>query len=105
MAKHCKKRHNLILNAITFLAPKGSTGDKMDDTISPPVAALLKNQNQDNLLEDLSPIGGSSPGNCQRNVAAVFFGRISFWAKKEILKRRTNHNCIHMVFKKLDESS
>ena len=36
----------------------------MDGVISPPVAALLKNQTQDSLLDDLSPIGGSSPGNC-----------------------------------------
>lgn len=39
----------------------------MDDTISPPVVALLRNQSQDNLLEDLSPIGGSSPGKHDGN--------------------------------------
>ena len=44
-----------------FSAPKGSPPEKMDDTISPPVVALLQNQSEDNLLGDLSPIQGS-PG-------------------------------------------
>lgn len=51
-----------------FSAPKGSTQDRMDDTISPPVVALLRNQTGDNLLEDLSPVGGSSPGKHESQI-------------------------------------
>ena len=47
----------------------------MDDTISPPVVALLRNQTQDNLLEDLSPIGGSSPGKRISHLAANLLTR------------------------------
>jgi hypothetical protein len=61
-----------------FLAPRGSAGETVDDAISPPVAALLKNQDQDNLLEDVSPIRGSSPGkfcthlnNFKKNLSRV----------------------------------
>ena len=34
----------------------------LDDAISPPVAALLQNQTEDTLLEDLYPSAGSAPG-------------------------------------------